>query len=539
MPNPGRSPFLVWPYWIHKIKRFAWFAIGFVAVTLAVILAATDYVDLGLFKYAYLPRVEEALNRRIDVGAVRLSLIPRPLIRLSKLKISNGPLEAGDNFFSAEQVQLRVKLSALVRGHFEASELAIDKPIVNLARWSDGTFNFSDLARKKALPGNPNPLPQQSKTPRLPAVSVAPLSIPRHLSIRDGELNLMTNGQASVTIKGIDLSWWQLASHGAIPFRASFSYPGLQNVAWEGELDYQQDKARLELKNNHLEIRETTLPLQGSVNNLSGIPRVHLSLDRSNVDAAPIFRVLSIFGLRPPDTEISGPMEVALDVTGPATAPTTQFRGRFLDVEVRGKGAFSGRLAGKVWMQLSPGEGTLSHRLQGNGTLAARNGELTNVDLIRRIERATGMIGLSRDERHQATTFEVLEADFVIGRGYVEFTRIYLVNPQLEVTGRGTMTLERPTLDMELSTALAQQASARAGRSRMANFFRDGQGRIAVPLKVAGPLDNPSINLNVSKLAESGLPKNLEQAFSSFFNRLFHGRKKETREALSDVVQAE
>jgi len=48
--------------------------------------------------------------------------------------------------------------------------------------------------------------------------------------------------------------------------------------------------------------------------------------------------------------------------------------------------------------------------------------------LINKIERVTGMIGLSKDERRQATTFKTLEADFILGGGYAEFTRLYLIN---------------------------------------------------------------------------------------------------------------
>jgi len=67
----------------------------------------------------------------------------------------------------------------------------------------------------------------------------------------------------------------------------------------------------------------------------------------------------------------------------------------------------------------------------------------------------TGMIGLSKDQRREATTFQKLEADFILGGGYAEFTRIYLVNPQLEVTGDGTMTLN-VTFDVETSVNIDQ-----------------------------------------------------------------------------------
>jgi hypothetical protein len=117
-----------------------------------------------------------------------------------------------------------------------------------------------------------------------------------------------------------------------------------------------------------------------------------------------------------------------------------------------------------------------------------------------------------------------MEGDFTIGGGVTDFTRLYLVNPQMEVTGKGTMTLDHPTLDILLNTALSPLASARTGRGRSATFVKDGQGRIVVPLKVTGPVENPSVNLNAEKLGETGLPKNLEKGFTSFFKNMFRGK---------------
>jgi len=105
-----------------------------------------------------------------------------------------------------------------------------------------------------------------------------------------------------------------------------------------------------------------------------------------------------------------------------------------------------------------------------------------------------------------------------------DFSRLYLINPQMEVTGNGTMTLDQPTLNMALSTALSPQASARAGRGRATAFLKDKQGRIVVPLRVTGPVENPAVNLNSEKLAETALPKSVEKGFGSFFKGLFRGR---------------
>ncbi|HEX9787421.1 MAG TPA: AsmA-like C-terminal region-containing protein, partial [Candidatus Binatia bacterium] len=249
-----------------------------------------------------------------------------------------------------------------------------------------------------------------------------------------------------------------------------------------------------------------------------------LDLRTNGIDAKPIFQILSVLGLAPRDTEITGPMDLDLSVSGPSNRLVTRVRGLFKDVKVHGKRALRGRLSGEVSIQLPVGGGPVSQRLQGNGKLAARDGELTNVNLIKKIERVTGMIGLSKDERREATTFQKMEADFILGGGYAEFTRLYLVNPQMEVSGDGTMTLEQPSLDVAISTTLSPQASARAGRGRVTTYFKDKRGRIVVPLKVSGPVENPSVDLNAGKIAETGLPQNVEKGFNSFFKRLFRNR---------------
>ena len=524
MPDAVSTQSLALPSWSYKVKKAAWIGLGIIGFLFALILIVPHFVDLGLFKRTYLPLVEEALNRRLDVGEVRLSLVPTPSIRLSNLKVFDPPAFAENTFFSAEQVRLRLKLWPLLKGRFEVTELLLDKPVFNLLKQPDGTFNYSDIATKKPPAGIRRETRKKSEAAKPAEMATVPVLIPQNVSIKDGQINLLTQGRAPVNIKGIDLSLKEFSSDAPFPFKASFNYPGLRTISLEGELDYQEEKSLLELKNNRLTIQDLTLPVQGGVSNLFTAPRVNLNLKSDNVDAGKIFQILSVFSLAPRDTEISGPMSLNLNVNGPSNSLVTQIRGLFKDVKVKGKRAVKGNLSGEVSIRLPLGGGSVSKRLQGNGKLVARDGELTNVDLINKIERVTGMIGLSKDERRQATTFKTLEADFILGGGYAEFTRLYLINPQMEVSGHGTMTLEQPTLDLALSTALSPQASARITRAKISTFFRDKQGRVVVPLKVTGPVENPSVNLHAEKLVEAGLPQNAEKGFSSFFKRLFRSR---------------
>ena len=522
MSEVASSPTLTLPSWTYKVKKAVWISLSVVGILVAAILVIPHFIDLGLFKRTYLPLVEDALNRRVDVGEVRLSLVPTPSIRVSKLSVSDNPPFAGNTFFSAQQVQLRLRFWPLLRGRFEITELILDKPVFNLLKQADGTFNYSDIGDKKSASGMRRDTRRRSDATKAP--DTAALLIPSTVRIQEGQLNLVTKGQAPLNIRGIDLSLKDFSSEAPFPFKAAFSYPGLKTISLEGDLHYQQDKALLEFKNNQLKIHDLTFPVRGHVRNLLSTPRVQLNLSSENVDAKPIFQILSVFNLAPRDTEISGPMGLHMTVSGPSNNLATQVRGLFKDVKVYGKRALKGTLNGEVTIRLPFGSGSVSRRLQGNGKLVARDGELTNVNLINKIQRVTGMIGLSQDERRQATTFKTLEADFIIGGGYAEFTRLYLVNPQMEVNGNGRMTLDQPTLDIGLDTALSPQASARAPAARAATFFKDRQGRVVVPLKVTGPVENPSVNLNTEKLGATVLQQKAEKGFTSFFKQLFRNR---------------
>jgi AsmA protein len=524
MSEAVSAPALSLPSRAYRIKQAAWIGLGVVGLLLATVLIVPTFIDLGLFKSTYLPLVEDALNRRVDVNEVRLSLVPTPSIRLSRLRVSEGPTPADDTFFSAQQVRLQLKFLPLLRGRFEITELILDKPVFNLMKQADGSFNYADIANRKPPAGARRNTRKRVDGSKNAESAPVPIIIPGRMSIHDGQLSIVTKGQTPVLIKGIDLSLEEISGHRPFPFRASFEYPGLKTISLEGELDYQESKALLELKKNRLKIQDLNLPLQGSVSHLSTTPRFNLNLNGDNVDAKPIFQILSVFGLAPRDTEVSGPMGLFLSITGPANSLTTQVRGLFKDVKVNGKRALKGHLSGQVSIRLPLGSGAVTRRLEGDGKLTARDGELTNVDLIEKIQRVTGMIGLSKDQRREATTFQKMEADFILGGGYAEFTRLYLVNPQMEVNGTGTMTLEQPTLDVAVSTTLSAQASARAGRSRTTAFFKDKRGRIVVPLKITGPVENPSVHLNAGKLAEIGLPQNVEKGFGSFFKQLFRSR---------------
>ena len=503
------------------MKKAAWIGFSFIVLLAVTIAVAPAFVDLGMFKSTYLPAIEEALHRRVDVAEVRLTLVPAPSIRLSNLRVSDSSAFPNNTFFAAEQVRLRLKFWPLVRGRFEVTQFILEKPVINLLKQADGTFNYADLADKK-LPLTKKPeRTRKNSAAKSQEPAALPLLLPSRLSIRDGQLNLETKGQRPVAINGIDLSLEKFASGQPFPYRASFRYPGLKTVSLEGMLSYQEERATLKLENNRLKIHDLNLPVEGNVSHFSTAPRLDLSVASDSVDASSVWQILSAFGLAPRDTDVAGPMGLRVNLAGPANNLVAQAQGVFKDVRVDGKRAVKGNLIGEVLIQLPLGGGSMTRRLQGNGKVAVRDGVLTNVDLVKKVQQATGMIGLSKEQGRQATTFKTLEAEFIVGDGLADFKRLYLINPQIEVNGAGTLTLDEQALNITAETALAAQASTRLGAAKSATFFKDSRNRVVVPLKITGPVGNPSVNLDAEKLAQKGMGRSLEKNFDALLKQKF------------------
>ena len=505
--------------WAMKIAT--WIGLCLAALLIAAIVIVPAFVDLGMFKSTYLPFIEETLHRRVDVDEVRLALVPTPSIRLSSLKVSDGPAFPGNTFFAAERVQLRLKFWPLLRGRFEVTQFILEKPVINLLKPPDGAFNYADLANKKIPPVKKPERGHKTSTAKSQEPAALPLVLPSRMSIRDGQLNLETKGQKPLSINGIDLSLENFAGGQPFPYRASFRYPGLKTVSLEGMLSYREEQATLVLKDNRLKLQDLNLPIEGSVTQVATAPRLNLTVAGDAIDAKSVWQILSALGLAPRDTDVAGPMALRIKLAGPSSNPVAEVRGLFKNVKVEGKGALKGKLSGEFFLQLLSGGGSMTRRLQGNGKVAVRDGALTNVDLIKKVQQVTSMIGLSKEQGREAATFKTLETDFTVADGLADFKRIYMVNPQMETNGGGTMTLDEPALNLAVETVLSPQASARLRTAKAAAFFKDSRNRVVVPLKITGRIANPTVNLDSEKLAQKGMGRSLEKNFDALLKQKF------------------
>ena len=490
------------------MKKTLFIIVGILVLLVVAVILVPPFIDLGAHKGRYLPLVEQALQRKVDVGEIRLRIVPSPAIRLSALQVSDNPAFSKDPFFSAEKVSLRLKLGPLFKGQFQVEEFILEKPVVNLIKKPDGTFNFADMAKKKgetAKKKKEEPAPQTKET-----INLGDL-IPALLRLDQGSVTLQTVGQKPLQIRGIDVSLKDFSAERPFPYRIALSPSGLKPVSLEGQMRYQDTQAVLTLKDNHLKAEGIDFAVNGTISNLTSAPRLDLSLANDRFDIKPIIQLLSSAGMAPKELEASGPVGLSLKVTGPSNNVVSQIQTKLDNVKVSDSRAFKGNVTGEIQLSVPSGGDSPVRNMRGNGRLAAQDGELTNVDLVQKIEQITGLIGMSKEQRGGATTFKTLETEFGIAGGIADFKRIHLLSPVMEAEGGGKMNLEPQTLDIAIEAALAPEVSARAGSGKAQTFLKDKQGRIVVPLKVTGPAKGPSVNVDSQKLVTKGLGQMLEE----------------------------
>jgi AsmA protein len=117
-----------------------------------------------MLRKSVLPRVEKVVQRRIEMGDAKIGLFSGIVLKGVKIyeKDGKGP------FVSFSEARLHYQLLPLLSRRVVVDEVVLDTPEINIVRNLDGSFNFSDLLRKKQTE---IPIAEKEKTPFTFAVS--------------------------------------------------------------------------------------------------------------------------------------------------------------------------------------------------------------------------------------------------------------------------------------------------------------------------------------------------------------------------------
>lgn len=91
-----------------------------------------------------------ALGRPVEIGQVRIRLLPRPGFDLENLVIEEDPSFGAEPTLRAQEVTALVRLTSLARGHLDIARLELTEPSLNLVRRNDGHWNLETLLERSA-----------------------------------------------------------------------------------------------------------------------------------------------------------------------------------------------------------------------------------------------------------------------------------------------------------------------------------------------------------------------------------------------------
>jgi uncharacterized protein involved in outer membrane biogenesis len=122
---------------------------GLLVVVLSALFAVPNFIDWNGYRGVFEEEASKVLGRDVRVGgSVNLKLLPVPYVRFEKVRIANISGQTGEPFIRAESFTMWLSGPALLRGVLEASEVALNKPVLTLALDGKGGGNWSNIELK-------------------------------------------------------------------------------------------------------------------------------------------------------------------------------------------------------------------------------------------------------------------------------------------------------------------------------------------------------------------------------------------------------
>lgn len=542
------------------MRRTAAIIGGIFLVLFLALLLAPFLVDLSFLKSRFLPQVEAAMGRPVDVGSIRLSLWPLG-VQVKDVVVQDDPQFSSDEFFRSDSVVVSFRFLPLLQKRVEVSQLLVQRPSIHLIQDASGKLNTSTLGQgteKKPPPGGTVPPPQERQPIGILADEVI---------VRNGRITYLRRVKEgeplSTAAEDLDLtlSNLQLGEIASIKLETRLEPQGKQ-----GNLEGRVGPLTAALKPETIDLSGTVgrsdLHLRGGYQQ----GRLLLTANAEQVDLDELMLLL-------PQQEPSPPKPAGPPERTPSPAETTPMEVAFDLKKVQMKGMevadLSGKakvnrkggaledLKGNIWggqfngngrVDLSSGAfpfttnfslqkvslgsvikqfvpvnpdlftgsasvqaglkgsggswGTLSKTLTGEGRWEVGEGEIKNVNLLGEslsVLRVLDQVQLPLEPR---TQFSSAKGAFQVNAGRIGISNLSMDNPLFDLLGRGEVRLEgayRIMGEMRLAESITQQIRKTPAGSLLP--VRDG--KLEVPIEIAGEGQNVRLAIREEVLKET------------------------------------
>ena len=502
--------------------------IGLLTVLVTVvgaILALPFLIDLNKYQDQYKPLIEDALNRKVQLQDIRLTIWPRIGARVAGFAVLDDQAFGSGPFTSLTSLDVGVKLMPLLSGKVEVEDIMLRDPVVTVIKNRNGVLNVSTIGRTGAeLPNAPSRAPIPSTEGPLKILAL--LAVDR-VSIVGGTLTYRDLSAAEpVEYVLQDLQFWLKSVHlGQSPslHLTTLVQPLNLPVTLDGTFGPLKETTDIDAINLQLSLGKTVFTITGNtagraakvnINSLV-INTAHLPIalplkkpvELKNVEISAAVKGQDAhlsdvsFQLFDGQVKAQGGLTSGSDsppFTGKVTIQGLQL-GPALDVLAATPVSISGTAGADLVLQ---GRGfsmqDLTKTLEGTSHVVVKDGRVEGVNFLQEAISLLKVVGISLDDA-KATVFSTIETDLAIKEGMINVQRILMDSHDFQATGNGTVGFDQ-TLNLNVTLNLSQALSQKIVSSSPVARFALIEGRLNVPLLITGTVQAPSYGLDSKAL---------------------------------------
>jgi len=129
----------------RRVRILLWLGGGVLALGLLALLLLPMLVDVNRYRDVIERRAEEALGREVELGPMKLSLLPALAIRIQDVRIGALPGEGRGDLLTLRALRVGVRLMPLLSSKLEVTSVVLEGPTLSLERAADGSWNIQRL----------------------------------------------------------------------------------------------------------------------------------------------------------------------------------------------------------------------------------------------------------------------------------------------------------------------------------------------------------------------------------------------------------
>ncbi|MCI0427687.1 MAG: AsmA family protein [Nitrospiraceae bacterium] len=517
-----------------------------VVLVIGVILALPFLIDLNKYQDQYKPLIEDALNRKVQLQDIRLTIWPRIGARVAGFAVLDDPAFGSSPFTSLASLDIGVKLMPLLGGKVEVEDITLRNPVITVIKNKNGVLNVSTIGRTGVeLPKTPSRAPIPS--PEGPLKILALLAVDR-VSIVGGKLTYRDLSTTKPTeyvlqdmemlLQSIHLGQTPSLHFGALvqPFNLPVTLNGTFGPLKE-TTDIDAINLQLGLGKTDFTIAGKTVGQNATVNisspviNTANLPLtlpLNKPVDIKDLRIAAEVKgqeaKLNAFSFQLFDGQVKGQGKLIAGSDAPPFTSTLTIQGLQLGPALNAVAAAQVSISGTAGADLAlQGRGfsvpDLTKTLEGTSRVAVKDGTIEGVNLLQEAISILKVAGISLDNA-KTTAFSTIETDLAIKEGIINVQRLLIDSHDFQATGEGTVGFDQ-TLNLKVKLSLSQALSQKITGSPPAARLALAGGRLNVPLLITGTVQAPSYGLDSKALT----------------GRVQEQVKEKVKEALGDLLK--